>query len=243
MRRKPRFLHEQSETAVKILFIVSSADIGFWLAELTHPFWHFMERGAEITIASPKGGKATPDTLSDPYSENTWEGNDLVSRGFLTDEKLVALLDDTLALEKVNVEDYDAVHIVGGGGAAVDLYPNDQVGRILRGFWSADKIVGLICHGSIALGNVPELASGRTATGFSRAEDAIVEDLYGKDFIPNFPQPVMEAAGIKFSCDEPWTPHVVVDGKLITGQNQQSASEYSIAFNHLIAGKSPVVGG
>jgi putative intracellular protease/amidase len=227
---------------MKILFIVSSAEIGFWLAELTHPFWHFAERGAEITIASPNGGKVKPDSLSDPYSENSWESSDLVSRGFLSDDKLVALLEDTVPLNTIDVADFDAVHVVGGGGAAVDLYPNDEVARILRGFWAADKIVGCICHGAIALGNIPELVSGRAATGFSRVEDASVEDLYGKDFIPNFPQVVMEAAGIAFSAVEPWNLHVVVDGKLITGQNQQSASEYAIAFNHLVAGKSPVVG-
>lgn len=227
---------------MKVLFIASSADIGFWLAELTHPYWHFTERGAEVTIASPKGGKIKPDKTSDPYADGTWEGDDLVSRGFLTNNKLVTLLEDTLALDQVDPADYDAVHVVGGGGAAVDLYPNEEVGRILRGFWSGDKIVGCICHGSIALANVPELVAGRAATGFSRIEDAQVEDLYGKDFIPNFPQPVMEAAGIRFSAVEPWNVHVVVDGKLISGQNQQSASEYSIAYNHLIAGKSPVVG-
>ncbi|MDR6660854.1 putative intracellular protease/amidase [Tardiphaga robiniae] len=225
---------------MKILFIVSSADIGFWLAELTHPFWHFSERGAQIDIASPSGGPVKPDPTSNPYSKDSWETDDIVSKGFLSDSRLSQRLDTTIPLKDVHPEDYDAVHVVGGGGAAVDLYPNADVTRILEHFWTADKIVGAICHGSIALANIPNLVAGRRATGFSRIEDAEVEKLYGADFIPSFPQPVMENAGILFEHVEPWNLCVVVDGKLITGQNQQSASEYSIVFNHALAGGSPV---
>jgi len=232
---------EAAATGPKLLFIVSSAEIGFWLAELTHPFWHFSERGAEITIASPKGGKVLPDKTSDPYSEGSWEAADLVSKGFLSDDKLKARLESTVPLKDINPADFDGMHVVGGGGAAVDLYPNEDVARLIEGFFMKNKIVGTICHGSIALANVPALVAGRSATGFSRVEDAQVEALYGKDFIPNFPQPVMEAAGISFSSTDPWGVHVVIDGKLISGQNQQSASEYSVAYNHLLVGKSPVV--
>ena len=226
---------------MKILAIVSSAEMGFWLAELTHPYWHLTERGHEVTIASPRGGKATYAAASDPFADGSWEKDDLVSRGFLSNEELVAKLDSTLALKDVRPDDYDAVHVVGGGGACVDLYPNEQVGRILEAFWAAGKIVATVCHGSIALANIPARVKGRRATGFSRVEDVEVEKVYGKDFIPNFPQPVMEAAGIAFSNVGPWGVHVVVDGKLLTGQNQQSASEYAIALTHLLSGVDPVV--
>lgn len=226
---------------MKILTVVSSADIGFWLAELTHPYWHFLEQGHEMVVASPKGGKVTADKLSDPYSDGSWEANDLVSRGFLSDPILVAKLETTVALKDVDPAEFDAIHVVGGGGAAVDLYPNEDLGRLLEAFFAADKVVGTICHGSIALANAPKDVAGRHATGFSRVEDAEVEKLYGLNFIPNFPQPVMEDAGIVFSAVESWGIHVVVEKKLITGQNQQSASEYAVAFNHLLAGKSPVV--
>jgi putative intracellular protease/amidase len=92
------------------------------------------------------------------------------------------------------------------------------------------------------IANNPDRVIGRRATGFSRQEDSEAEKLYGKDFIPNFPQPIMEKAGINLVHVEPWGLRVVVDGKLITGQNQQSASEYAIAFNHALAGESPVLG-
>lgn len=225
---------------MKILAILSSAPIGFWLAELTHPYWHLAERGHQIDIASPNGGKVKFDSTSDPYAENSWEKDDLVSKGFLSDKTLAAKLESTIALKDINAADYDAVHVVGGGGAAVDLYPNADVARILEGFWAAGKVIGTICHGSIALANNPDRVKGRRATGFSRVEDAQVEDLYGKDFIPNFPQPVMESAGIEFSNVEPWGLRVVVDGKLVTGQNQQSASQYAIALTNVLSGSNPV---
>ncbi|MFA6083490.1 type 1 glutamine amidotransferase domain-containing protein [Mucilaginibacter sp.] len=226
---------------MKILFIVSSAKIGFWLAELTHPYWHLAERGHEIDIASPEGGRAILDPTSDPYSEGSWEKTDLVSKGFLTDQALKDKISNTIKLKDVDLDSYDALHVVGGGGAAVDLYPNEDVKNVLEHFWAAGKFIGTICHGSIALANIPDKVAGKSATGFSRVEDAQVEALYGLNFIPNFPQPVMEAAGIKYSNKEPWGQHVVIDGKLISGQNQQSASEYAIAYLNLLAGESPVV--
>lgn len=225
---------------MKMLFIVSSSKMGFWLSELTHPFWHLAERGHEIEIASPAGGQAIFDPTSDPYADGSWEKNDLVSKGFLSDEALVSKLSNTTPLANINPELYDGVHIVGGGGAAVDLYPNGDVARILEHFWEYNKVIGAICHGAIALANNPSRVKGRTATGFSRKEDGEVEKLYGANFIPNFPQPVMEEAGINFVNSEPWQPRVVVDAKLVTGQNQFSASEYGIVLNHVLMGESPI---
>ena len=228
---------------MKVLSIVSSAGIGFWLAELTHPYWHFSERSVDVDVASPQGGKVTPDPLSLPSSEGTWEADDLVTKGFLSDPALAATLNSSIALSQVNIDDYDGVWVVGGAGAAVDLFPNDDLTRVLAEFWDAGKIVGAICHGSIALANIPERVNGKRATGFSREEDRQVEEIYGKDFIPNWPEPIMVKAGIDYVHVEPWGVRVVVEGKLITGQNQQSASEFAIAFNHLLLGASPVLMG
>ncbi len=226
---------------MKILFIVTSADLGCWLAELTRPYWHLTERGHEVTLASPKGGKVKHDRLSNPLTEGSWEANDIVSKGFLSDNSLSELLETTKTLDEVRPEEFDAVHVVGGTGAAVDLYPNERVAAILEHFWASGKIVGAICHGTIALGNNPDRVAGKHATGFSLDEDLAAEKLYGKNFIPNYPQPILEKAGVNFSHVELWGVRVVLDGKLITGQNQQSASEYSLAFNHLLAKQNPVV--
>jgi putative intracellular protease/amidase len=226
---------------MKALFIISSNETGAWLSEITHPYWHLTERGIEVDFASPEGGKIVWTPLSDPYGEGSQEADDLVSKGFLSDPALVARLDTTLKLSDVDLDRYDLVHVAGGQGATYDLFPNEDVARVLEHFWSADKIVGAICHGAISLGNIPERVRGRQVTGYSLEGDRALEEFFGPEFlIPHYPQKVLEDAGTVYSSVG-WTdPCVVVDGKLITGQNQQSASEYAIALLHMVAGESPV---
>ena len=162
----------------------------------------------------------------------------MVSKGFLSDDKLKEKLATTQRLRDIDLASYDAVHVAGGRGATFDLYPNDDVAAALEYFWDAGKIVGTICHGGVALGNIPSRMLGLRATAYSLEEDRTLLRLFGPEFvIPHFPQQVVESTGALYSCAAPQTPHVVVDGRLITGQNQQSASEYGIAFYQLMAGK------
>jgi putative intracellular protease/amidase len=232
------------EAVMKVLFIISSSDTAFWLSEVTHPYWHFIERGIEVDFASPAGGKVVYDPYSDPYFKNSTEAEDLVSKGFLSDKELLSKLESTLVLKDVDLTRYDAVHIAGGRGATFDLYPNADVAKVLEHFWAKDKVVGAICHGAIALGNVPERVRGRKTTGYTREGDENLQRMFGKNFlIPHFPQTVLEEVGSKYSRVAPDDPYVIRDGKLITGQNQQSASEYALVFLHTLTGHSPVVGG
>src|SRR5277367_2738410 len=124
---------------MKVLFIISNSETAFWLSEVTHPYWHLVERGVEVDFASPKGGKVVYDPYSDPYFEKSTESEDLVSKGFLSDKDLVAKLDATLKLANVNLDSYDAVHVAGGRGATFDLYPNKEVANALEHFWAKDK--------------------------------------------------------------------------------------------------------
>jgi putative intracellular protease/amidase len=229
---------------VKALFVITSNETGAWLSEITHPYWHLTERGIEVDFASPDGGKIVWTPLSDPYGENSQEPDDLVSKGFLADEELVARLDDTMKLADVDLGGYDVIHVAGGQGATYDLFPNEDVARALEHFWSQDKIVGAICHGAISLGNIPERVSGRKVTGYSFEGDQELEQFFGPGFyIPHYPQKVLEETGADYSNVGPTDVRVVVDGRLVTGQNQQSASEYAIALLHAIAGSTPVAAG
>jgi len=158
---------------MKVLFIISSSDTAFWLSEVTHPYWHFVERGIEVDFASPSGGKVVYDPYSDPYFKNSTESEDLVSKGFLSDKELVAKLESTLILKEVDLSKYDEVHVAGGRGATFDL---------------------------------------------------------------------LEEVGSDYSRVATDDPYVIRDGKLITGQNQQSASEYALVFLHTLTGHSPVIG-
>ena len=225
----------------KILFVITSAKLGTWLPEVTRPYWHIAERGGEVTFASPAGGKIVWDRLSDPGTDGSYEADCLVSKGFLSDPTLVAALENTVLLKDVDPSAYDAVHVAGGTGAGVDLFPNAELARILEHFWDVDKPIGTICHGSIALANNPDHVAGMTATGYTLAEDIQAEAIYGKQFLAIYPQPAMEAAGIDFVHVEPQGVRVVVEDMLVTGQNQQSASEYALQFNHLLYGVDPVL--
>jgi putative intracellular protease/amidase len=226
---------------MKVLFLITSASEATWLAEVTHPYWHLAERGIDVDFASPLGGKIVWNPWSDPFTADSQERDDLVSKGFLSDKALTRRLETTLPFRSIKVTDYEAVHVAGGLGAAVDLYPNSDIAEILDYFFEARKVVGAICHGVIALGNNSDRVHGRHVTGYSLSEDLQIEALLGKGFIPNYPQPVLEAAGALFTSAEPQGVRVVIDGNLITGQNQQSASEYGIALHNAIAGQHPVV--
>jgi putative intracellular protease/amidase len=228
---------------MKVLFIISSSDTAFWLSEVTHPYWHLAERGVEVDFASPSGGKVVWDRYSDPYFEKSTEADDLVSKGFLSDKKLVAKLETTLKLKEVALDLYDAVHVAGGRGATFDLYPNPDVGKVLEHFWAKNKVVGAICHGAIALGNIPDRVRGRRTTGYTLEGDQELQRLFGSGFvIPHYPQTVLEETGSVYTRVAPNDPYVIKDGKLVTGQNQQSASEYALVLLHTMTGESPVSG-
>ena len=228
---------------MKVLFIISSSDTAFWLSEVTPPYWHLTERGVEVDFASPAGGKVVYDPYSDPYFANTTEGEDLVSKGFLSDKQLVAKLDTTMKLKDVDLDKYDAVHVAGGRGATFDLYPSEDVGKVLEHFWAKDKVVGAICHGAIALGNIPERVRGRRTTGYTLEGDKELQRMFGSSFlIPHYPQTVLEEVGSKYARVGANDPYVIRDGKLVTGQNQQSASEYALVLLHTMTGQSPVSG-
>jgi putative intracellular protease/amidase len=228
---------------MRVLFIISNSATAFWLSEVTHPYWHFTERGVAVDFASPAGGKVVYDPYSDPYFKDSTEPEDLVSKGFLSDKELVAKLDTTMSLKDIDLSQYDAVHVAGGRGATFDLYPNPDVAKALEYFWAKNKVVGAICHGAIALGNIPNRVRGRKTTGYTREGDEQLQRMFGKDFvIPHFPQTVLEEVGSVYSRVAPDDPYVIRDGKLVTGQNQQSASEYALAFLHTLTGQRPVVG-
>ena len=228
---------------MKVLFVITNSETAFWLSEVTHPYWHLTERGVKVDFASPSGGKVVFDRYSDPYFEKSTEPDDLVSKGFLSDKTLAAKLETTSKLKDVDLSAYDAIHVAGGRGATFDLFPNEDMARALEYFWSRDKVVGAICHGAIALGNIPDRIRGRHVTGYTLEGDRQLQAMFGSTFlIPHYPQTVLEEAGAQYTRVAPNDPRVVVDGKLVTGQNQQSASEYALALLHVMAGDSPVSG-
>ena len=227
---------------MRVQVVVTSSEKGTWLSEVTHPYWHLSERGVEVDFASPEGGKVSWTPRSDPYLQESREANDLVSKGFLSDKGLMARFENTAQIKNADLDRYDAIHVAGGRGATFDLYPNSDLATALEYFWAHDKVVGAICHGAIALANNRDRIGARRATAFSLDEDRELERQFGSSFtIPHYPQATLEEVGALYSTAGVHAPHVVVDGRLITGQNQQSASEYGVALLRILIGRSPLV--
>src|SRR6478672_5690741 len=120
--------------------------VGFWAAELTHPYYEFTEHGAEVTIASPNGGPVEVDALSDPRDPSKWSANDLISMGFLHTPELLALLADTPRLADLDVDDFDALIVCGGQSPMFTFADNADLQRTIRRFYEAEKVTAALCH-------------------------------------------------------------------------------------------------
>jgi putative intracellular protease/amidase len=111
-----------SSTPKKVLIVVANPStsttlgwpVGFWGAELTHPYYELTEWGVEVTIASPDGGKVEMDSLSDPRDPSKWSAEDLVTMGFVNTPELMQLLEKTPKLADLDLGDYDAIMVAGG---------------------------------------------------------------------------------------------------------------------------------
>src|SRR5579875_828591 len=146
----------------KVLMVVANPTVstnngwpvGFWAAELTHPYYELTERGIEVTIASPDGGKVEFDNLSDPRDPSKWSADDLISMGFIHTPELMALLDTTPKLADLDYDEYDALLICGGQSPMFTFPDNTDLQTAVRTFYEAEKVTGAFCHGVSALVNV-----------------------------------------------------------------------------------------
>ncbi|KDR68120.1 hypothetical protein GALMADRAFT_105192 [Galerina marginata CBS 339.88] len=211
-----------------VLFVFTSADktltgaqTGWYLPEAAHPYYILAPHVGTIDFAAPKG--ANPPIAEENvhmYSE------DEECVRFLNDETVKAKLEGAKKLADVDFTNYDAIFYVGGHGPVIDL-PTDPVSvKLIQQFWDSGKIVSAVCHGSAALTSAVDAAGksifiGRTATGFSNAEE---EDLDTVKDIPFLLEDrIIQLGGKYVKADKIWEK-IVVDGNLITGQNPESAA-------------------
>jgi len=213
---------------MKILIVLTSHDqlgdtgkkTGFWLEEFAAPYYVLKDAGAEITLASPKGGQPPLD----PKSEVPEFQTELTKR-FRTDTAAQAELASTKKLADVSADDFDAVFYPGGHGPMWDMPDNATSIALIEAFVKADKPVGAVCHAPVALINVrgmdgDYLVKGRRVTGFANTEEAAVELTKVVPFL--LEDRLKERGGI-FSKAADWAPYVQVDGMLVTGQNPASS--------------------
>src|SRR5690349_13310186 len=134
---------------MQILMVLTSHDklgntgrkTGYWLEEFAAPYFTFLDAGATVNVASPKGGQPPLDPVSD-----TPEGQTELTRRFKQDPAAQAVLANTLRLSDVKASDYDAVFYPGGHGPMWDLAEDLRSIALIEAFWSAGKPVAAVCH-------------------------------------------------------------------------------------------------
>ncbi len=213
---------------MKILMVLTSHDrlgdtghwTGYWLDEFAAPFYLFKDAGAEVTLASPRGGAPPIDPKSDGPAGQT----DAVRR-LKADPEIQASLAATLPLHSVSAENFDAVFYPGGHGPLWDLANFTPSIQLIQAMLEAGKPVAAVCHAPGVLRHVRNLSGklyieGRSVTGFSNTEEATTGL---SRVIPFLVEDMLTSGGGKYSKAPDFEPHVVADGILITGQNPASA--------------------
>ena len=202
--------------------------VGFWAAELTHPYYELTERGVAVTIASPDGGRVEFDGLSDPRDPSRWSAGDLISMGFVHTPELMGLLEDTPKLADLDYDDFDAL-LVCGGQSPMFTYPdNGDLQNAVRAFYEAEKIAGAFCHGVAALVNVQTstgeyLVAGKTVTGFANIEEDYSNAAAGAEVMPWRLEDALRERGANYIQAGLFKAFAIRDGRLVTGQQQYSA--------------------
>ncbi len=194
---------------------------GFWLEELAAPYWILLDAGATLTLASPAGGRAPIDPASEAPEALTDS-----TRRFKGDTAAMTAVSNTLRLVDVEAAHFDAVFYPGGHGPLWDLVDNPSSIRLIEQMAAADKPLALVCHAPAVLrfAKGPDgrpLVAGKDVTGFTNDEEAAAGLT---DVVPFLLQDVLQEEGARFSKQPPFEPHVVTDGRLVTGQNPASSA-------------------
>ena len=195
---------------------------GFWIEEFAAPYYTLADAGAQITLASPKGGQPPIDPKSEaPESQTN------ATRRFNEDKELQKILGQTKKLSEVSAKDFDAVFFPGGHGPLWDLTSDKNSIELIQELWKAKKPVAAVCHAPSVLLNVKNendepLVKNKKVTGFTNTEEEAVQLT---DIVPFLLEDELKSKGGIYSKKEDWASYVVTDGLLITGQNPASSEE------------------
>ncbi|TFZ04421.1 type 1 glutamine amidotransferase domain-containing protein [Ramlibacter rhizophilus] len=215
---------------MKILLVLTShgqlgntgKPTGFWLEELAAPYYVFKDAGAELVLASPKGGQPPLDPKSDEPDAQTE-----ATRRFRADRDAMQALASTKPLASVKADEFDAVFYPGGHGPLWDLAESQDSRALIESTLAAGKPVAAVCHAPGVLRHVraPDgtpLVKGKRVTGFTNSEEAAVGLT---QVVPFLVEDMLKANGGQYSKGADWQSHVVTDGLLVTGQNPASSAE------------------
>lgn len=197
----------------------SNRPTGLWLGELTHFYEHMDKAGVEVDFVSPLGGYVPLDPHSMSFLNETdlhyYNNRDFVSKA----------LANTKKPEEINSSDYDLIYYTGGHGTMWDFPENAELAKIASDIYQNGGIISAVCHGVVGLlpimdENGRALIAGKIVTGFTNEE----EDMNGTtDIVPYLTEDVLKDKGANYEKEAAFSPVVRVDGRLMTGQNPQSA--------------------
>ena len=210
----------------KILFVVSNhkklgntgKKAGTYIPEVTYPFEVFDQEGYKVDFVSPKRGMLAISGMANAAVDE-------VTRDFFQDKTHINQLKNTLKPEEVDIDQYAGIYFVGGKGTMWDFPDNKKLQAITAKMYESNKLVGAVCHGpsgllNVKLSNGKYLINGQRVTGYSNAEDARI-----KDVLPFLLEDKLKERGGKYSkAPKKYGKHVVVSGRLVTGQNPVSAA-------------------
>ncbi|CAM2169062.1 D-lactate dehydratase [Paraburkholderia sacchari] len=227
---------------MKVLIVLTSHEdlgntgkkTGFWLEEFAAPYYALRDAGAQITLASPKGGQPPLDPKSsDPTAQTD------ATRRFDADATARVELSNTKRLADVDASAFDAVFYPGGHGPLWDLAEDPVSIALIEKTIAAGKPVAAVCHAPGVLRHVKgadgqPLVAAKAVTGFSNSEEAAVQLT---DVVPFLVEDMLKESGGKYTKAADWAPHVETDGLLITGQNPASSEPVAHALLAALRGK------
>jgi putative intracellular protease/amidase len=198
-----------------------SEPTGLWLSELTHAFDVFSDAGYEQTIVSPAGGHCPlePRSLKFPNYDRS-------AKAWRADDSRMALLADTASPDDIDAAEFDAIYFTGGHAVMYDFPDSEDLQRITREIFENDGVVSSVCHGYCGLLNTrlsdgTHLVEGRKVTGFAWMEEVLARV---DKLVPYNAEEAMKGRGARYEKGLiPFKSYVVVDGRLVTGQNPGSA--------------------
>jgi putative intracellular protease/amidase len=227
---------------MKILMVLTSHDqlgdtgrkTGFWLEEFAAPYYVFRDAGVDLTLASPKGGQPPIDPKSDLPENQT----PAMTR-FKQDKVAQQALAHTVKLADMKAKDFDAIFYSGGHGPMWDLVDNPVSIALIESFYNSDKPVAAVCHAPGVLHRVTykgaPIVKGKRVTGFANSEE---EAVHLTKVVPFLVEDELKKLGGIYEKGPDWKSFVVVDGRLITGQNPASSTAGARALLDLLSRKS-----
>lgn len=201
---------------------------GYTVQEAADPWRVLSEAGYEVDIASVAGGEPPRDG---------YDRKDPTQQAFLADPKISKQLSNTKRIGEIEPEDYRIVYFVGGHGTLWDFPDSEEISTAARAVHASGGVIAAVCHGPAALLGVTleggrPLIEGRRVTGFSNDEESAVGLA---ETVPFSLADELASRGAKFVAGPEFEEHVITDGRLVTGQNPQSAAAVARAAIELVA--------